>query len=140
MKDELKYVTIEATGFRDLCQRMAELEEENRQLQSQLEKQAEELTNFISEIEDLEYKVDRLNRIKNGLRINNSALTLERNALLDELNHIKGLSMFEFGNRYCSSESLEADGHAFARSLLGHRHIDDELAENSTAPFNGDVF
>jgi hypothetical protein len=25
--------------------------------------------------------------------------------------------MFEFGNLYCSSESLEADGHALARSL-----------------------
>ena len=119
MKDELKYVTIEATGFRDLCQRMAELEEENRQLQSQLEEQAEELTNFISEIEDLEYKVDRLNRIKNGLRINNSALTLERNTLVDELNHIKSMSMFEFSNKYCTVEQQEADGRAFARALLG---------------------
>jgi hypothetical protein len=34
-----------------------------------------------------------------------------------ELQTIKQMSMFEFGNKYCSSESLEADGHAFARSL-----------------------
>ena len=117
MKDELNYVKIEAKGFRDICTRMAELEEENRQLQSQITEQAKELTNFISEIEDLEYQVDKLNRMKNGLRINNSALTLERNTLLDELTRIKNMSMFEFGNTYCSSESLEADGHAFARSL-----------------------
>lgn len=117
MKDELNYVKIEAKGFRDICTKMAELEEENRQLTSQLQEQAEELTNFINEIEDLEYKVEKLNRMKNGLRINNSALTLERNALLTELQHIKSMSMFEFGNQYCSSESLEADGHAFARSL-----------------------
>ena len=122
MTDELKYVNIEATGFRDICQRMAELEEENRQLQAQLKEQGKELTNFIGEIEDLEYKLEQLNRIKNGLRINNSALTLERNTLLKELTAIKNMSMFEFGNTYCSSESLEADGHAFARSLLGVGH------------------
>ena len=63
------------------------------------------------------FDLNKLNRMKNGLRINNSALTLERNALLTELQHIKSMSMFEFGNQYCSSESLEADGHAFARSL-----------------------
>jgi len=27
--------------------------------------------------------------------------------------------MFEFGNTYCSVEQQEADGKAFARSLLG---------------------
>ena len=119
MTDELKYVTIEATGFRDICQRMAELEAENKELKAELKEQAEELTNFISEIEDLEYKVDRLNRIKNGLRINNSALTLERNTLVDELNHIKGMSMFEFSNTYCSEAQQKADGKAFAKALLG---------------------
>ena len=126
MKDELNYVTIEATGFRDLCQRMAELEEENRQLQAEIQEQAEELTNFISEIEDLEHKVEILTRMKNGLKINNGALTLECNQLCErnmqlskELQDIKQMSMFEFGNTYCSNESLEAVGHAFAKSLLG---------------------
>lgn len=39
--------------------------------------------------------------------------------LEEELEEIKSMSMFEFGNKYCSNESLEADGHAFAKSLLG---------------------
>ena len=45
------------------------------------------------------------------------ALKLQNEELTHELEHIKGMSMFEFGNRYCTSESLEADGHAFARAL-----------------------
>ena len=126
MKDELNYVTIEATGFRDICRRMAELEEENRQLQAEIQEQAEELTNFISEIEDLEHKVEILTRMKNGLKINNGALTLECNTLCErnmelskELADIKKMSMFEFSNKYCSIEQQEADGRAFAKSLLG---------------------
>ena len=39
--------------------------------------------------------------------------------LEEELEDIKSLSMFEFGNKYCSSESLEEAGHALAESLLG---------------------
>ena len=32
MKDELNFVKIEATGFQDICNRLAELEEENQSL------------------------------------------------------------------------------------------------------------
>ena len=119
MKENLQYVTIEAKGFQDLCKHIAELEEENKQLKAEIKEQAEELTNFISEIEDLEYEVSRLTRMKKGALINNSALTRERNALLDELTRIKRMSMFEFSNTYCTVEQQEADGKAFARSLLG---------------------
>jgi len=99
--EKLNFVKIEATGFQDLCNRIKELEAEN---------------------EKLEAKTKRQRRMINGLRINNSSLTLERNKLIAELQEIKGMSMFEFGNKYCSNESLEADGHAFARSLLGVGH------------------
>lgn len=118
-KNNLEFIQIEATGFRDICQRMAELEQENKELKAEIKQQGEELTNFIGEIEDLEYEVSRLTRMKKGALINNSALTRERNALLDELTRIKRMSMFEFSNTYCTAEQQKADGKAFARSLLG---------------------
>ena len=62
-------------------------------------------------------KVERQTRFINALKLNLSKTTQERNQLCDKLHEIQNLSMFEFGNRYCSQESLEADGHAFARSL-----------------------
>jgi predicted nuclease with TOPRIM domain len=96
MTEKLQFVKIEAKGFQDICDRLAELERET-----------ERQSNFIQ-----------------SLKLSNSKLTLERNRLCDkcnaqskELQDIKKLSMFEFGNLYCSSESLEADGHALARSL-----------------------
>ena len=98
MTDENKYITIEAKGFTDLCNRIKQLEEENKFLQAKLEQKQ---------------------RMLKGVKLNNGKLTIERNKLLEELVEIKKLSMFEFGNRYCSSESLEEDGHAFARALLG---------------------
>ena len=62
-------------------------------------------------------KVERQTRFINALKLNLSKTTQERNQLCDKLHEIQNLSMFEFGNRYCSQESLEADGHALARSL-----------------------
>ena len=81
------------------------------------------------EIESLRAENKRLNRFIKALKLNNSALTLERNQLVDELDSIKSMSMFEFGNRYCSSESLEADSHAIARSLLGKPMTESDIAE-----------
>ena len=52
--------------------------------------------------------------------------------------------MFEFGNRYCSQESLEADGHAFARSLgvgtMTPEEIAIEKAENAYVPYTAEDF
>ena len=59
---------------------------------------------------------DLCNRL-NELEEENQSLRLENDFLQKELSDIKEMSMFEFGNTYCSSESLEADGHALARSL-----------------------
>ena len=61
----------------------------------------------------------RLRHMKNGVKLSNSKLTIERNKLLNELDRIKSMSMFEFANTYCSSESLEEAGHMLAKDLLG---------------------
>lgn len=83
-----------------------------------------ELKAFITNCDELAKKTCRQTRFIEALKLHNSELTLERNKLCDrcmaqsqELKDIKAMSMFEFGNTYCSTESLEADGHAFARSL-----------------------
>ena len=74
---------------------------------------------LLLENEALEARNDFLQRMANGLRLNNQMLTKERNDLIDELTSIKGMSMFEFGNKYGTEESLSEDGRAFARALLG---------------------
>ena len=68
---------------------------------------------------DLEKRNDFLERKCNALMLNNRALTEERNRLQAELDRVKSMSMFEFGNKYATSESLEAEGRAFAKALLG---------------------
>ena len=69
--------------------------------------------------EALNERNEFLERKCNALFLNNRALTEERNRLQAELDRIKSMSMFEFGNTYASDESLEADGRAFAKALLG---------------------
>ena len=82
--------------------------------------------NLEQENEQLRARNEFLQRMVNGLKLNlhqckvESDKLCERNMELSrELQTIKQMSMFEFGNTYCSNESLEADGHAFAKSLLG---------------------
>ena len=60
----------------------------------------------------------------NVLRMKNRKLTEELNAVRAELEEIKGMDMFEFGNTYCSDDDLEDAGHAFARSLGVGTHDD----------------
>ena len=105
----------------------------------------EELKGFIESSKRLSYENERKTRFIKALKLNNSALTLERNQLVEELDSIKSMGMFEFGNRYCSSESLEADGHAFARSLLGKPMTETDIAEeeciaNGEAHYNKFAF
>ena len=110
-----------------------------------------ELVAIIESNKELARKTDRQTRFIEALKLHNSELTHERNKLCDkcmnqsrELKDIKSMSMFEFGNTYCSTESLEVDGHAFARSLLGKPMTDEELAieaaENCYKPYVGDDF
>jgi hypothetical protein len=82
-------------------------------------------------------KVERQTRFINALKLNLSKTTQERNQLCDKLHEIQNLSMFEFGNRYCSSESLEADGHAFARSLgIGVDNAEDDFIAQGEKHYN----
>ena len=106
------------------------LKDENEQLKAQ--------------IVFLQNKLDIKERVLTGCKLNNSSLTTERNQLQAELDSIKSMSMFEFGNTYCSDESLEADGKLFAHSLLGHTMTDEEVAideaENSYVPYTAEDF
>ena len=85
-----------------------------------------DIKDVIIENESLKARNEFLERMVTALKINNRQAIKERNEfckrnleLSKELQDIKQMSMFEFGNTYCSNESLEADGKAFARSLLG---------------------
>lgn len=85
-----------------------------------------ELEGFIQSNSELSQRCERQTRFIKALKLNLSKTTLERNQFCEkanrlnkELQDIKKMSMFEFGNTYCSSESLEADGHVLARELLG---------------------
>ena len=82
--------------------------------------------NLEQQNQELRARNEFLERMVNGLKLHNHEITKECDKLCErnmelskELQDIKQMSMFEFGNTYCSSESLEADGHAFARALLG---------------------
>ena len=76
-----------------------------------------ELVGIIESNRELAIKNERQTRFIKALKINNSALTIERNKLVEELNHIKAMGMFEFANTYCNEQDHIDAGHAFARSL-----------------------
>ena len=83
-----------------------------------------DIKDVIIENESLKARNEFLERMVKGLKLNLHQCKVECDKLCErnmelsrELQTIKQMSMFEFGNTYCSSESLEADGHAFARSL-----------------------
>ena len=78
-----------------------------------------DIKDVILDNEALHERNEFLERKCNALMLNNQALTEERNRLQAELDRIKSMSMFEFGNTYASGESLEADGKRFAKALLG---------------------
>lgn len=103
-----------------------------------------ELKGFIESSKNLSIKSERQSRFIKALKLNNSALTLERNQLVAELDSIKSMSMFEFANKYCSESDHEAAGHLLARSLLGHRMTDEEVkieeAEDNYVPYTAEDF
>jgi signal transduction histidine kinase len=99
MKDELTYVKVEATGFQDLCNRIRELEEKNQALKC--------------DNDFLQHETERQRRMINGLKLNNSRLTLERNELNAKL---QNMIIFDL-----SEEAQEQAGHLLAKSLLGGR-------------------
>ena len=89
--------------IKDTILQIQELQEQNAQL--------------TKENEELQARNDFLQKMCNGVKLNNSKLTQERNNAVDELNRIKALGMYEFADKYCTSDELEEAGHQLARSL-----------------------
>ena len=89
--------------IKDTILQIQELKEQNAQL--------------TKENEELQARNDFLQRMCNGVKLNNSKLTQERNNAVDELNRIKALGMYEFADKYCTSDELKEAGHQLARSL-----------------------
>lgn len=89
--------------IKDTILQIQELQEQNAQL--------------TKENEELQARNDFLQRMCNGVKLNNSKLTQERNNAVDELNRIKALGMYEFADKYCTSDELKEAGHQLARSL-----------------------
>ena len=83
MTDTTDYIKVDIASFQDMCKRIQELEARN----------------------------EFLERMVQGLKLNNQELTKERNALQDKLNNV---SLWDL-----SPEAQEEAGHALARSLLG---------------------
>lgn len=104
---------------------VADLTVENEALSEAVEtlqniiKQQEE---YISEIEDennsLMDTVRRQRKFIDGLKLNNSKLTLERKQLLEKLEDYKNMGLWEFANTLSPEEQRRA-GHQFAQQLLG---------------------
>ena len=104
-----------------------------------------EIVAFIESNKMLTGRVERQDRFIRALKANNEQLTEERNELLDELQSIKSLGMYEFADKYCSTSELEEAGHALARSLgVGVRMTDEDIAiakaENCYVPYTAEDF
>ena len=91
---------------------VSRLAEENKRLKIANQLLADELTYFKDHCADLEDDLNRSSKMIKGLKLNNSKLTLERTQLVSELQSIKNMDMFEFGNRYCNGNQLEDAGRA----------------------------
>ena len=103
-------VKIEAKGFQDLCKHFAELEEKNKQLEKDNRILSDELTYFKEYSADLENEVNKKERMINGLKLNNSSLTLERRELIAKIQDMQNT------RKYLTAEDA---GKAFAQELLG---------------------
>ena len=84
---------------------------------------------LILENEALMARNEFLEKAISVLKRDNERITIERTKLVDEIQRITSMGMFEFGNKYCSDDSLKEDGRAVARSLLGKPMTDGDTAE-----------
>jgi predicted nuclease with TOPRIM domain len=143
MNENIKNIRID-----EVLEELFYLREENKQLKANNRIIGDELTYFKEYSVDLEDKINRQDRMIEGIKLNNSKLTLERNDLLKqvsdlkrkydefyekeylvrieecnklwgELFDIKHLSMWEFANKYCTEEEQAQAGKQLARELLG---------------------
>lgn len=116
MNRETNHIKVEAKSFQDICAELEQLRAEKQELILESHKLIKELE---EENQHLRDQLSRTTRFKMGLKLQNRKLTQERNQLADELDNIKSMGMFEFGNTFCNDAQLEEAGHQLARSLLG---------------------
>ena len=140
-----KPITIESKGQRDLILQELRIRKENQQLRKDNQLLSDELTYFKEHCADLEDQVAALKKQYDDFYEKEYIKRIDEcTKLWGELFDIKHMSVWEFANKYCNEKQLEEAGHEFARSLLGHRMTDDELAiesaENGYKPYSGDDF
>ena len=130
--DNLTYVKIEAKGFQDICNKLAELEKQNKELILEAHETVKELE---EKIDELTIDNDFLQRQNNALKMRCSNYCLQVRDLESEIADMK------FTRKYLTSEEA---GKAFARELLGKPMTEEELAieaaENAYIPYVGDDF
>ena len=100
---ELTFVNIEAKGFQDICDKLAELEKENKQLQQDLKQVSIHEEMLVKENEFL----DKQNR---ALKLRCGKYSLRISDLESEIEDMK------FTRNYLTSEEA---GRQFAKELLG---------------------
>lgn len=88
-----------------------------KNIENSINKDIRSVKDLIIENEALNARNEFLERMVKALKINNAAITLERNKLADEITRITSMGMFEFADTYCDDDKLEDAGHAFARAL-----------------------
>jgi len=135
IENTLKYAKIEVTGFQDLCRKLGQLEEENKQLRQDNKVLGDELTYFKELSADYEDEINFLKRQNEALKLRCSNYSLRIGELETEIADMK------FTRKYLTSEEA---GKAFARELLGKPMTEEELAieaaENAYIPYVGDDF
>ena len=106
-------------SVKDLLLCIGEVEEEKEQLKKENKKLKQDLIEVCIHEEMLVRENNSLKEELTHFKARSFHQAKRNKELAEELTTIKSMSMFEFGNTYCSDESLEADGRAFAKSLLG---------------------
>ena len=119
-----KIVKIEIKGFYDLCERVKNLEEENKQLKANNQIMADELTYFKEYAADLEEDVTRLKSQCRKLSRENHDLALENKDM-------------KFTRKFLTAEDA---GKQLARSLLGTPTTEDEAIAEGEAIYETRVY
>lgn len=133
-----KSITIESKGTKDLILQEMRVHRENQQLRKDNQLLSDELAYFKERCADLEDEINKLQEAK-------TQVCIHEEMLVEELETIKNMGMFEFADKYCTEKDHIEAGHQLARSLgVGVRMTDAEVAidkaENCYIPYTGDDF